>query len=110
MIEPLEVRIETWQDADLTGKPSGEPRKRLVCPYFPPHVNFSVDLLKSSKSLKVSKTELGPEIETSEGSFTVKDELHITCANGGATYLLGEEIDGAREAWLWRLTEGSERG
>lgn len=109
MIEDLEVRRELWTPVDLTGKDTGEQQERLVCTYFPPHTAFSVDLLKSAdkKVLKINKTE-HQVIETSEGAFIPTNELQITCSNGGALYLLGEEQNGAREAWLWRLTPGSE--
>lgn len=109
MIEDLEVRRELWTPVDLTGKKTGEQQERLVCTYFPPHTQFDVALFKSAdkKVLKINKTEY-QAMETSEGAFTPTNELQITCSNGGALYLLGEEQNGIREAWLWRLTPGSE--
>lgn len=109
MIEDLVVRKELWTPVDLTGKETGEVKERLVCAYFPPHTAFSIELLKSAdkKVLKVDKTTI-PTLETSEGIFSPIDQLEITCSNGGALYLLGGEVDGIREAWLWKLTPGSE--
>lgn len=112
MIEGFTVRKELWQPTTLDGKDYGKPRERLVCAYFPPHTAFSEELLKSAdkKVLKVTerkKLEVST-MDTSEGPFTVTGECQITCSNGGALYLLGETKDGVREAWLWRLTEGSE--
>lgn len=112
MIEDLVVRKELWTPVDLAGKATGEQQERLVCAYFPPHAAFSVDLLKSAdkKVLKVSKTD-HQVMETSEGMFTPTNELQITCSNGGALYLLGKaDENGTREAWLWRLTEGTING
>ena len=110
MIEPLVVRKELWTPVDLTGKETGEVKERLVCAYFPPHAAFSEELLKAAngKVLKVTERKDHTDLETSEGSFHVTGELQITCSNGGALYLLTDAIDGIREAWLWRMTAGTE--
>lgn len=113
-----ELKVETWITAPASlSVPSPAldtvgVKERLVCAYFPPHVAFSEELLKSAdkKVLKVTERKDQTELTTSEGNFSVRAECQITCSNGGALYLLGEAKDGVREAWLWRLTEGSEHG
>jgi hypothetical protein len=109
VIEDLIVRKELWTPVDLTGKQTGEPQERLVCAYFPPHIEVTTDLLENSDpSLLNTENWTGPEeIDTSEGSLRVSQLLNITLDNGGAQYLLGLVKDnGNREGWLWKLTPG----
>ncbi len=111
-IEQLQTTLWTTQDVDLQGNLTGTETKRVVCSYFPPHVEFSQKFLDSAdpKYLKVTNSGSFPiEIGTNDGPFHSDTVVEITLANGGAMYLLGEadEAD-IREGWLWKLLPGLE--
>lgn len=81
---------------------------RVVCSYFPPHVVFKVGMLENHDNDLDRYIMRWSNLTFYPGEFQATELLTIQCDNGGAEYLIAAEVDGLREAKLWKLIPGLE--
>lgn len=106
MIEQLQVSEWTTQPADLNGNLTGPAQVRLVCSYFPPHVQFSKDVLTSEYFSELDKASYPSVVEQDGRVFEVSQVAQLRLHNGGAIYLLNDTLEGK----LWKLILGLDEG